>query len=231
MRVLFCNIAWMNFYKGIYPGIDEPVNGGSYVKKNRDANEKYNFLPVEIDFEDVSSDRYCLGFVETKAVFGRGKSNELHIEKIEGCGACKKEPVVEDVLVIYCAAKPYQNFTSVVGWYKHAAVYRNYECIEISFEDGSVEPLYYNAMAKAEDCVLLPKSERRISEWNVPRRQRGASYGFGQANVWFADGKTDNPYQREFLKRIFEKFDAYKGENWLDRFPGEQEEKEWLNRF
>ena len=37
----------MDFYKGIYPGIDEPVNGGSYVKENRDANEKYNFLSVD----------------------------------------------------------------------------------------------------------------------------------------------------------------------------------------
>lgn len=34
MRILFCNIAWMNYYKGIIQGKDEPQNGGSYVKEN-----------------------------------------------------------------------------------------------------------------------------------------------------------------------------------------------------
>ena len=221
MKVLFCNVAWMDFYKGIYPGIDEPVNGGSYVKENRDANEKYNFLSVDINSGDGNIGKYCLGFVETKATSSSGKSNILHIERIEGCEACKKESFVDEVLVIYCAARPNQNFTSVVGWYKHATVYRNYECIELLFEDGSVYPQYYNAIAKAEDCVLLPKYDRRITEWSVPRRQSGASYGFGQSNVWFADSKTDNQYQKEFLNRIFAKIGAYNGENWLNKFPRE----------
>lgn len=43
MRILFCNIAWMNYYKGIVWGKDEPQNGGSYVKETLDAHEKYNF--------------------------------------------------------------------------------------------------------------------------------------------------------------------------------------------
>lgn len=45
MRILFCNIAWMDYYKGIVPGKDEPKNGGSYVKDTKDAHEKYNFKP------------------------------------------------------------------------------------------------------------------------------------------------------------------------------------------
>ena len=36
MRILFCNIAWMNYYKGIVWGKDEPQNGGSYVKETLD---------------------------------------------------------------------------------------------------------------------------------------------------------------------------------------------------
>lgn len=39
MRILFCNIAWMNYYKGIVWGKDEPQNGGSYVKETLDAHE------------------------------------------------------------------------------------------------------------------------------------------------------------------------------------------------
>lgn len=31
MKILFCNIAWMDYYKGIVNGIDESKNGGSYV--------------------------------------------------------------------------------------------------------------------------------------------------------------------------------------------------------
>lgn len=221
MRVLFCNIAWMNYYKGICPGLDEPVNGGSYVKEKQDANEKYNFLPVNLTFENGDTGSYCLGFVETKTTSKSGKSNELHIEKIEGCGKCVKEPFVEDVLVIYCAARPYQNFTSVVGWYKHATVYREYEYIEVPLKDGGMDIQYFNALAKAQDCVLLPTTARRITEWNVPRRQSGASYGFGQANVWYAESHTDNQYQNDFMKRIIEKIEMYRGENWLNKYSDE----------
>ena len=31
MRILFCNIAWMLYYKGIGPGEVEPSSGGEYV--------------------------------------------------------------------------------------------------------------------------------------------------------------------------------------------------------
>ena len=43
MRILFCNIAWMNYYKELYGEKYEPQNGGSYVKETLDAHEKYNF--------------------------------------------------------------------------------------------------------------------------------------------------------------------------------------------
>ena len=51
MRILFCNIAWMNYYKGIIWGKDEPQNGGSYVKETLDAHEKYNFSPMYFNGE------------------------------------------------------------------------------------------------------------------------------------------------------------------------------------
>lgn len=47
LRILFCNIAWMDYYKGIVPGKDEPKGGGSYVNENLDAHEKYNFDVVD----------------------------------------------------------------------------------------------------------------------------------------------------------------------------------------
>ena len=220
MKVLFCNIAWMSFYKGLIPGVDEPVNGGSYVGKMGDAHEKYNFTPVQMDefIDGTPAGEYCLGFVETKTSKS-GKRNDLHIEKIEGCAAAKNENFIDDVLVIYCAAKPYQNFTSVVGWYKHARVFRKYECAEFDLVDGGTEQQFFNALAKKEDCVLLPTAARRINEWNVPRRNTGAAYGFGQANVWFAEDSDNNQLLEIYLNRLIDKIESYDGENWVDYFP------------
>lgn len=52
--------------------------------------------------------------------------------------------------------------------------------------------------------------------WRVPRKQRGISYGFGQANMWFAQGADDNPDLKRFLDRIVGLIDAYDRENWVD---------------
>ena len=213
--VVFCNIAWMNYYKGIIQGKDEPVGGGSYVVKNNDAGEACNFWPIHTKWDDGLEQDICYGFTETKTSKS-GKIQDLHIEKIEGCEHCAKEEFVEDVTVIYCAARPRQGFTSVVGWYKHAIVYRKYQIAEVPLSDGTYYYQYYNAEALKEDCVLLPKNERRITKWKVPRRQTGASYGFGQSNVWFADGRRENKLLDEFLKKTIDKIENYQGENWID---------------
>ena len=220
MRILFCNIAWMDYYQGIIPGKDEPRNGGAYVLENNDAHEKYNFQSVYLttDGAGYPDGEYCLGFVETKSTNGR-TVNQLNIEKIEGCSALKKEPEADDVLVVYCAKYPdsFTNETYVIGWYRHATVYRCYSQISFINEDGSEYVQSYNAVAKKEDCVLLPRDIRRKSNvWRVPRKQRGVSFGFGQANVWFAQGADDNPDLKRFLERITALIESYDGENWLD---------------
>lgn len=218
MRILFCNIAWMDYYKGIFPGVDEPQFGGAFVQQTGDAHEKYNFEPVELHFDDenMPDGEYCLGFVETKST--KGGRNQLHIEKIDGCAALGSEDSAEDVLVVYCAKHPLHGFTSVVGWYRHATVYRNYQVIEFSTDvQDQVYEQSYNAISRKEDCVLLPRTSRRITEWNVPRRQMGAAYGFGQSNVWFAEEET--PLLADYLKKLTEKIESYSGENWLERYP------------
>ena len=117
-RVLFCNVAYMKNYDAL--AFDEkPVNGGSYVAETQDAYEKYNF--------HVCEDGLVRGFVETKysdgALGGQQKPKQLHIENIDK--AFKKENVIDDVLVVFCALSPKINKTVIVGWYKNAKVYRN----------------------------------------------------------------------------------------------------------
>ena len=210
----------MDYYQGIIPGKDEPKNGGAFVQENNDAHEKYNFQSAYLTEKPAGypDGEYCLGFVETKSTNGK-TINQLNIKKIEGCAALKKEQEVDDVLVVYCAKYPdsFANETYVVGWYKHATVYRNYAQINFENEDGTVYEQFYNAIARKEDCTLLPRSLRRKSNtWRVPRKQRGISYGFGQANVWYAQGSDDNPDLKRFLNRIVSLTESYDGENWVD---------------
>jgi hypothetical protein len=210
----------MKYYKGNFGSlIDEPIGGGSYVRNNKDGHEKCNFDPADMTFDDdrFPAGRYCLGFVETKSL--GEKSNQLHIEKIEGCELYNKEEAVEDVLVIYCATHPAHRFTTIVGWYKHATVYRDYHKAVFSSGDDE-EVQWYNAIAKEYDCVLLPVSERsRKTVWSVPRKQSGAAYGFGRANVWFAHNTEGNRLLVEFLNKISKQIDEYEGENWINKYP------------
>lgn len=111
------------------------------------------------------------------------RSNQLKIERIDGCEAYKNDTQVEDVLVVYCALYPnaIEKETYVVGWYKHATVYRNYEVIRFSPEDevGYYDQAY-NAIARKENCVLLSSPVRRkANRWKVPGKSKGVAYGLG----------------------------------------------------
>lgn len=220
-RILFCNIAWMDYYKGNEDGNDIPKGGGSYVVANQDANEKYNFTPVSLsDSSGEFNGDYCLGFVETKSTNGKTQ-NQLNIEKICGCELCKNESNVEDVLVVYCALYPdsMKKETYVVGWYQHATVYRYYEMLQFETNGDGYYVQEYNAIAKKEDCVLLPRQTRRKGNiWRVPRKSRGISYGFGQANVWFAQGAEENEHLRRYLEKLEKQIVDYDGENWVDKY-------------
>ena len=100
MRILFCNIARMKYYKGIVKGVDEPQYGGEYVARTGDAYEKFNFAPLQ-----EGPQQKCFGFFETKSTNG-ASSNQLHIERLEG--VARKAEEAERVLVVFCSTH-YQN--------------------------------------------------------------------------------------------------------------------------
>lgn len=207
MRILFCNIAWMKYYKGIDQN-DKPKNGGSYVKEYNDAGEIENFLPVSTE---ETGEEFCYGYVETKSTNGKEK-NQIHIEKLDGCELLKNEGSAENVLVIFCAKHKPKAPACVVGWYKEATVYRKHRDLE---SEGRI----YNIIAEKKNVVLLPEEQRLMEGggWNdVPRAGKEKKYGFGQANVWFPSSAPNAP-EHDFIARIVKQINEYDGENWVDK--------------
>ena len=210
MRILFCKISSMKYYKGACD-LDVPIYGGKFVEENGYGHEEFNFLPIEM--EGIAEPE-CVGFVEPKS--NRGIRNTLHIEKIEGCAAMKKEPLVDDVLVIWCAKRDRGDVT-VVGWYKHATVWRDVQDWTIMFDNGMEEERGYNVRAKASDCTLLPSGERNRAIWSIPSAKYTGAYGFGQSMVWY----PTEPEAENYLTRLLKNIESYRDENWLNKWPEE----------
>lgn len=203
MKILFCNIASMRYYQG-NTNTDPPSFGGSYVEKTGDAYEKYNFLPFKKNGLTI-----CCGFFEPKKS-GSDKRNQVHLEKIVGCEGDINSDVVDDILVVFCS-KYDNNRYVIVGWYKNASVYRWVkEETDISVHGDSLSH-EYNVVAHTENCVLLPYSTRNHHIWAAKRRKKGVTYGFGQANHWYASENTDNAIA--YKKRIIEQIMTYTGQN------------------
>lgn len=163
MKILFCNITYMNNYIG-KTNDDMPTKGGAWVQKNNEAHEQWNFLNV---------DGFCYGFV-------MNKGEEFAIERIDG--AVTKTSEVDDVTIVWCALNN-SNKTVIVGWYEHATVYRN-------FHDSVVTPLFgldrmYFCKADANDCYLLPENKRVFTIGRASKE--GSGKGFGQQNYWYAE--------------------------------------------
>ena len=210
MRILFCKISSMKYYKGACD-LDVPMYGGKFVEENGYGHEEFNFLPIEM--EGIAEPE-CVGFVEPKS--NRGVRNTLHIEKIEGCAAMKKEPLVDNVLVIWCAKRDRGDVT-VVGWYKHATIWRDVQDWTIMFDNGMEEERGYNVRAKASDCTLLPSGERNRAIWSIPSAKYTGAYGFGQSMVWY----PTEPEAENYLTRLLRNIESYRDENWLNKWPEE----------
>ena len=215
MKILFCNIAWMEWYKGALP-YDMPVNGGAYIKENRDGADCDNFYMYEFDEQYKVSNNtvipegnIMLGYVEIGRTSG-GDSRQIRLERIHGCEACKDVDSIEDVLVVFCATRVGERRPFVVGWYKHATVMRNHFRYYIGFG----KKLFKNIFCREEDAVLLPVNLRK---WHVPRASID-KYGFGRSNVWYADYEQDERVQ-PWVEDIVAKINGYDGPNIRDEEP------------
>ena len=215
MKILFCNIAWMEWYKGVLP-YDMPVNGGAWIKDNQDGADCDNFYMVEMDEQYKVSNNtvipegnIMMGYVAMGRT-SKGDFRQIKLERIQGCEACKDVDSIEDVLVVFCATRVGERRPFVVGWYKHATVLRNY----FEYDLGCGNILFKNIFCKEEDAVLLPVNLRK---WHVPRASID-KYGFGQSNVWYADYEQDERVQ-PWVEDIVSKINSYDGPNIRDEEP------------
>ncbi len=206
---MFLNIAWMKRYDDIAED-DIPINGGSFVNENKDANEVYNYTPVKIR-GGKDDDWRVLGSFETKTT--KIVRNQARIERIADCANLINENYAENVLVIWCAT-PKTGKPRVVGWYKNATVHRHYLNTEIADTYSQSWTRGYNVSAMAKDAVLLPEKERLKDKWLAARHTKNSEhqFGFGQANVWYASEPAAHKYVKELIGHI----KAYRGPGLLD---------------
>ena len=206
--IIFARIADMKFYKGI-TDTDKPVNGGSYVKDTNYAHECYNFDPVILE----DKKEYCLGFTQLLG----GKDPQLHIEHIVGCKGMKDALSVDNVIVVFCSKAHNSKTMRVVGFYKNATVFRDYQECLFPSEDGNDYVQSYSFLAEKKDCVLLPYQERfRTGDWFVPTSGKmGYSFGYGHNNIWFAGSNTYNMDEINYVNKMIESIENYNGENMI----------------
>lgn len=176
--MLFCNIGWMHLYQGQNTE-DQLIGGGKFPVKNKRGHEMCNFYPYE---------NVIYGFVPTKGMrLGRLSARDHRANYVEG------------VDVIWTAVDRYKNDgqTVIVGWYRNATVYREYQ----QFDNNTLSTLHkeqgidgYRIKADKENCFLLPYNMREL---NVPRMEEGF---LGISNIWYAD--SDLPNVKEYRERV-----------------------------
>ena len=143
-RLLFANIGWMKRYRG-HSKSDKIKGGGSYNPD--DKHEAFNFQDV---------DGHCYGYVQPT------KWSEIKIERIDS-SCLKSDDFLDDVLVVWTATNPIEGGTFIVGWYKHARIYRTFQYGTKLKERNDYA---YNIEALSSDCDLLIEEERDMQVAN-----------------------------------------------------------------
>ncbi len=210
MRILFCKIPWMKYYQGMAAESENSVYPP--VNENQKRFEAINFLPIRVmDESGKTESELLLGYYEAE-ILPDGSWGETEIQKVSGCSHFSEEALLDNVLVIWCSEKPGTDLC-VIGWYKNATVFRNYQSVPINMEDGSVQDKLYNIIASADDVLLIPESERSNPIWAAPKSEgdQDGSFGFNGSNVWYADEKE----ARRFVDHLLYHIEKYEGKNYI----------------
>lgn len=171
MKYLFCNTGWMESYQGNSTA-DQISGGGSYVTEEGTGHEVCNFHSYKGN---------VYGYVQPSHGQRSAGVGIIKLENIVNSNASEDDEFVDGVLVIWTAKRP-EGGTFVVGWYRNATVFREYQNFTSTpalHKKNGING--YRIYARSENVRLLPVDERTNQ---VPRGKPGS---IGQSNVWYGD--------------------------------------------
>ncbi|MCC7174326.1 MAG: EVE domain-containing protein [Bryobacterales bacterium] len=124
--------------------------------------------------------------------YGQIAGNKVKLHKI---GADPSADRMEGVTVVWFSTSP-AGKKVLVGWYSKATVFRDYQSPPPGSgrEINGTEVGFY-AVAKVEDCLLLPENERVFP---IPRGKGGNE----PVRIWYADEPEDEGYKNKVLAYI-----------------------------
>lgn len=133
-KMIFLNVGWMKNYKGLKN--DSLKHGGKNPEKLGYGGEIFNFLPYK---------GYMFGYVQPP-------KDLINFERL---GASEQDDLITKVLAIWTAKSPNRG-TVIVGWFKNATVYREWQPPpKNSKRTYKREQMGYYIKAKEKNCNLL----------------------------------------------------------------------------
>ena len=139
-KIIYCRVAWMNYYNLELCPMDKIVYGGSYTNKKK--HEVYNFQKIN---------NWYYGYVQVQKT--------IDITKL---GAKPSEDVAKNVIVIWVAKNPDRDGQVVVGWYKDANVYSKYQRLNEEAAENREYLDIKNYNVSSKNAILLPTELRTI---------------------------------------------------------------------
>lgn len=134
---IFLRTAWMKYYRGVTDD-DIPKGGGSYVDKNHEGSEAYNFFPIS---------GYYYGFAQIQG----NKTLWLFRLSRNAWG-----DYLDGVTIIFFAKNPETGGQYIVGWYKNARLFKSARELNHKLFDEK----YYITKAKTSDCYRVEADDR-----------------------------------------------------------------------
>jgi hypothetical protein len=113
MKVLFARVGWMKHYVGPVPGDEKPLGGGAFNRDNVGL-EAYNFRPF-------GAGARLYGFCQPS--IPADSTASIALERIDP--SAEGADRLGDVLVVFVATRPKRGGQVIIGWYRHATVFRH----------------------------------------------------------------------------------------------------------
>ena len=173
--MIFLKIGWMEKYAGLNG--DTIWSRSKFIREHGYGHEIFNNMPYK------------------GHVYGYVQANDSQTIDISRLGDSNSEASINDVLVIWVSAAR-EGGVYVVGWYKHATVYRSWQPTPGDpRRKYRTETIGYNVKARTKDCTFLKEDSRFSLRLKVPGTMRRAS-------VWYACKPEHRKFKQGVLKFI-----------------------------